>query len=158
MTVLGEQVGDILTTDMHTIVCPVNTVGVMGKGLALHMAKQIPGLLHEYRKACKNGKLDVGKPWCYELSDDRQILCFATKKHWRNPSEVEWIEAGLKYIAENVETLNIKSLAIPPVGCGLGGLPYHGTVARLLYEYLDGLNVAVEIWVPSVEWLSVSND
>ena len=95
MTIYDETDKNILESDCQTLVCPVNVVGVMGKGLAKAMADEYPGLLHAYRQACKRGTLRVDTLWVYKMSEEKQILCFPTKEHWRWPSKLEWVDHNL---------------------------------------------------------------
>ena len=145
--ILTEVTGDMFFSEAHCLVCPVNTVGTMGKGLAKAFALKAPGLLKAYREACRRGKLNVETPWIYKPSSDRWFVCIATKKHWRNPSEMEWLESSLMYLRDHWEDLGIKSLCIPPIGCGEGGLDWR-EVKSLIYKYLDSSQLAVEIWTP----------
>lgn len=141
-----EDKGDIFKSSCQTLVCPVNTVGVMGAGLALAFRKRVPGLYTAYQEACRNGELTTSKVWIYK--DPRvpfHVLCFASKEHWRNPSKREYVENSLKDLAERHEELGITSLAIPPVGCGLGQMDYIKCVKPLLMQYLDPLEIPVDI-------------
>lgn len=145
MAIRFEPDGDILHTCHQTVVCPVNTVGVMGKGLALAMSKLYRGLLFNYRKACMKGELDIGKVWVHHHNDYQQILCFPSKKHWRDPSDLKWIDSALKDIAMHWRTLKITSIALPKVGCGEGGLDWKD-VCPLIIKYLDPLPIQVVVF------------
>lgn len=142
-----ERTGTIADSDAHTLVCPTNAVGVMGNGMAKWFSLKIPGLLSAYRDACKKGDHGIGKPWLFKASEDRWILCFATKSDWKNPSKLEWIEEGLVYLRDNMEAMGIRSIAFPPIGCGKGGLDWKD-VKPLIYRYMDSTPIAAEIWTP----------
>lgn len=148
MTIFDERRGDILESDCQTLVCPVNVVGVMGAGLAKAFANKFPGLLYAYRKACNNNELTVDSLWCYKVNDNLQVLCFPTKQDWRNDSKVEWIEHNLMLLADTWDLLGIKSIAIPKIGCGLGGLDWiDDGVYAMLYQYLDSTGLEVYLYV-----------
>jgi O-acetyl-ADP-ribose deacetylase (regulator of RNase III) len=142
--IVSIEVRDIFTSPAQTLVCPVNTVGTMGKGLAKSFAKRYPGLEKVYQQACYNylfstkGLLSVG------VGDDRRVLCFPTKHHWRNPSRLPWIDMGLKKLNENYENLKIESIAFPMIGCGEGMLEWDN-VYPLIVEWLDPLPLPVHI-------------
>ena len=119
--------GNILTEDVEALVNPVNCVGVMGKGLALAFKNAFPKNFAAYEKACRKGKVKPGKMFVFPIRSDRgpqYIINFPTKKHWRNPSRIEWVEEGLKDLRTVILTNAIRSVAIPPIGCGLGGLEW----------------------------------
>lgn len=143
--VRGEQFADLLQSRAQTVVCPTNTVGTMGKGLAKQFAEAYPGLLHAYRQACKDGEHTIEKPWVYKVNSRKQILCVATKKHWKNDSKEEWVEAGLRAIRDHWKDYDIRSLAVPMLGCGNGGLDWQ-RVYYLLYVYLDEPRIPVYIY------------
>lgn len=145
--IVGVNMTNIFHSSAHTLVCPVNTVGVMGAGLAKAFSIKFPGLLSDYRRACKLKLLTVEKPWVFHANKDRAVLCFATKKHWKDDSDIEWIRSGLHYLSEHYQELGIKSLAMPMVGCGLGGLKWQD-VFPLVYEYLDPIEIFVETIEP----------
>ena len=121
------KTGDIFTEDVEAIVNTVNCVGVMGRGIALQFKKQFPENFKAYEAACKQKKVVPGKMFVYEtgsLIDPKYIINFPTKRHWRGASRMEDIEAGLQNLAEVITKLNIKSIALPPLGAGLGGLDW----------------------------------
>lgn len=117
--------GNLLEADVEALVNTVNTEGVMGKGMALQFKKAFPEMFEEYRKACKAGEVMIGVMHVFRrnsLAGPRYIINFPTKKQWREPSRLEYIQAGLDALAEEIKKLNIQSIAIPPLGCGFGGL------------------------------------
>lgn len=119
--------GDLLASDAEAIVNTVNCVGVMGRGIALQFKKQFPDNYAYYETACKNNEVIPGKMLVYErhgLIYPRYIINFPTKRHWRGASRIEDIENGLTDLVEVIKAQNISSIAIPPLGCGLGGLDW----------------------------------
>ena len=119
-------VGDILNSKAQTLVNTVNTVGVMGKGVALAFRERFPDMFEDYRKRCELGQVKLGKPYLYRRPELPWILNFPTKEHWRSVSRLEDIIQGLKYLKERYREWGIKSLAVPPLGCGSisSGGPY----------------------------------
>jgi O-acetyl-ADP-ribose deacetylase (regulator of RNase III) len=120
------QQGDILYADAEALVNTVNCVGIMGRGIALQFRKAFPNY-KAYKAACSRGELQPGKMFVFDLNrfqHPRFIINFPTKRHWRGKSRIEDIKAGLKDLVEEVRKLKIQSIAIPPLGCGLGGLDW----------------------------------
>lgn len=136
--------GDIFKSNAQVITNTVNCVGVMGKGLALAFKKKYPEMFEDYQRKCDEGEVIPGRPYLWE--DDRtQVLNFPTKRHWRQDSLLSDIEEGLHYLAENYDEMGISSIAMPPLGCGLGGLNWN-EVKLLIEKYLgpiEDLNVYV---------------
>lgn len=121
--------GNLLLADADAIVNTVNTVGVMGKGIALQFSKAFPENFAAYERACKAGEVEVGRMFIQEHSSlekshPRFIINFPTKKHWRQPSRLEYVQSGLNALADDLKRLGIQSVAVPPLGCGLGGLSW----------------------------------
>lgn len=119
--------GNLLDADVDALVNTVNTVGVMGKGIALQFKRAFPANFKVYEQACKNGEFQVGEVLpvrVSELVNPRFIINFPTKAHWRGNSKIEYIESGLKSLVATIHRLGIKSIALPPLGCGLGGLAW----------------------------------
>lgn len=137
--------GDLFLSEAQTLVNPVNTVGVMGKGIALLFKNQYPDMFDSYKTLCKNGLLEIGKP-CLWKSPEKQILLFPTKKHWRSASKIEYIESGLKYFVGTYEDWQITSVAFPMLGCGNGGLDWND-VKPLMEKYLKPLPINVRIYI-----------
>ena len=125
--IFSERTCDIFAVaDAEALVNPVNTVGIMGKGLALSFAQRFPGIVEPYQQACRQGILTVSHPHITSVGSAKEpcfVVNLATKMHWRNPSRIEWIEAGLSSMYEQLTHLGIASVAIPALGTGLGGLP-----------------------------------
>ncbi|WP_319764044.1 macro domain-containing protein [Maridesulfovibrio sp.] len=133
MIILTE--GNLLKSDAEALVNTVNTVGVMGKGIALQFKKAFPENYELYAKACKKDKVVPGTMFVTkstDLIDPKYIINFPTKKHWRGKSKIEYVEEGLNDLIKVVQDKHIKSIAIPPLGCGLGGLSWE--TVRLLIE------------------------
>ncbi len=151
---IEETEGNLLQADTEAIVNPVNTVGVMGKGLALQFKKAWPDNFKVYAKACQSGEVVPGKMHVYSLNgmlNPQFIINFPTKRHWREGSRLEDIETGLLALVEEIHRREIQSIAIPPLGCGYGGLDW--SVVRSLIEQtfvnLPGVNVL--LYSPQVE-------
>lgn len=130
--------GDIFKSEAECIVNPVNCIGVMGKGLALKFKRKYNKMFIDYVMRCREDQVKTGQPYLYK-AEDRLILNFPTKQHWRDPSKLEYIEAGLKYFARNYRTWEITSIAFPKIGCGCGGLDWEKDVKPLMYKYLGNL-------------------
>ncbi len=135
--------GDIFQSQARTLVCPVNTVGVMGKGLALRFRQQSPELYAEYRARCQDG-FSIGDLFLHR----GRTLCFPTKKHWRNPSRYSWISRGLGAFVESHTAMGISSIAFPALGCGLGGLDF-AFVRKMMDWYLGEIPIEVLVYEPA---------
>lgn len=119
--------GDLLKSQAEAIVNTVNCVGVMGRGIALQFKKTYPENFEAYAAACKRNEVQPGKMFLFEtgvLVGPRYIINFPTKRHWRGHSRIEDIEAGLTALVEVIRARNITSVAVPPLGAGLGGLDW----------------------------------
>lgn len=146
--------GNILDADTEALVNTVNTVGVMGKGIALMFRQAFPDNYENYRKAVKAGDIQTGRIFAVKeslLSGSKWILNFPTKKHWRQPSRMEWIESGLTSLRETIVNLGIRSVAIPALGCGAGGLDWHQVKPRIEAEMSVLPDVDVIIYEPVTE-------
>src|SRR5438128_5549950 len=138
--------GNLFEAPVQTLVNTVNTVGVMGKGIALTFREIFPEMFREYRTLCEQGMLKVGSLYLWR-GPTRHVLNFPTKQHWRNPSRLEYIEAGLQTFVRMYERAGIHSIAFPPLGCGNGELEF--TVVRPLMEkYLSPLRITVLMYAP----------
>lgn len=119
--------GNLLDAKVDALVNTVNTAGVMGKGLALQFKKAFPANSKAYEAACKQGEVQIGKMFVFDAGGivlPRYIINFPTKKHWRSPSKLEYVEQGLGDLIEVIRDRQIRSIAIPPLGAGLGGLDW----------------------------------
>jgi O-acetyl-ADP-ribose deacetylase (regulator of RNase III) len=136
--------GDLLASGAEALVNPVNCVGVAGKGLALAFRQRWPGAFKEYRHACDWGWLRPGRILPVLVPDETSdsqatlILHFPTKRHWRTPSRLKDIEAGLPVLAAYLREYAVRSVAVPALGCGLGGLDWE-TVRPAIEGALGGI-------------------
>lgn len=137
--------GDLLQSNCSMIVIPVNLQGVMGSGLALWYKQRYPNNFDRYRNACKNKTIKVGTLLEQRLSKDKSALLFPTKVLWSNPSDLEYIEAGLEKFATMAELRGCPSVAFPAIGCGLGGLSMDA-VLPIMRHYLEPLITETEIY------------
>lgn len=131
---------DLLLSTEQAIVITVNCVGVMGKGVALDFKKRWPHLFLEYAKRCRGSRIMPGKitrQEVYKLPDGRYAIMFPTKYSWRMSSELKWIESGLKDLAGLCNMLGLDSIAIPPPGCGNGGLDFDLEVLPLIRKTFE---------------------
>jgi O-acetyl-ADP-ribose deacetylase (regulator of RNase III) len=126
--------GDVLAADAEALVNTVNCVGVMGRGVALQFKRAFPDNFKQYQKACERGEVRPGSMFVVEnreLTGPRYIINFPTKRDWKNKSRMEDIDSGLIALVEVLRTRNIRSVAIPPLGCGLGGLDWNEVRPRI---------------------------
>ena len=145
MTIFYAQ-GDILNDQSQAIVIPVNTVGVPGAGLAKAWARKDPEAAKLYKVLCKMERIHVGEVTTITNADLFWVL-FPTKEHWMEPSKLEWIEDGLIYLCQVIKDLQLKSIAIPALGCGLGGLDWED-VKPLMEVYLLQIRIPITIYLP----------
>jgi hypothetical protein len=157
--------GDMFFSRRQTLSISVNTIGVMGKGLASRVKYQFPRVYVTYQDLCRNKTLKMGKPYLYKgkisldysLADEPEkllnanletwFLLFPTKTDWREMADIKGIEEGLKWLVDNYKKEGMESLAIPALGCGLGWLDW-GIVGPLLCRYLKQLDVIVDLYLP----------
>ena len=139
--------GDLLESRAQTLINTVNTVGVMGKGIALEFKKRFPEMYLDYVNRCKAGEVELGKPYLFRRLLTPWIINFPTKEHWRSSSRLDAIVEGLEYLGEHVDEWGIESLAVPPLGCGHGQLEWT-VVGPTLYEHLDRLAIPVWLYAP----------
>lgn len=137
--------GDIFESPAQVIVNTVNTVGVMGKGLALSFKQRYPQMFEKYKAACEKHLLTVGKLMLF-YEADHWLLMFPTKENWRNPSKLEYIEKGLMKFVQTYAEKNITSIAFPRLGCGNGELSW-SDVKPLMERYLKKLPIDVYIYL-----------
>ncbi len=157
--------GDMFFSQMQTLTISVNVVGVMGKGLASRAKYQFPDMYVVYQDVCKSKLIKMGKPHLYKretsldedladepsslpnLNANKWFLLFPTKEHWKQRSDAEGIEKGLKWVLDNYKTEGIQSLAVPALGCGLGGLDWKN-IGPMMCRYLSKLDIQVAIYLP----------
>src|SRR5512132_2313165 len=106
--------GDLFESEAQTLVNTVNTVGVMGKGIALGFKERFPDMYADYRARCERGEVQLGHPYLYAPIVPPWIINFPTKEHWRAQSRLADITEGLRYLAAHVEDWGVESLAVPP--------------------------------------------
>ena len=146
------KTGDILTEDAEALVNTVNCVGVMGRGIALQFKKAFPENFRVYAAACKRNEVKPGQMFVFKtqrLTNPRYIVNFPTKRHWRGNSRIEDIETGLKDLVKVIRAQDIHSIAVPPLGSGLGGLEWSMVRARIEKALQGVTNLEVVIFEPS---------
>lgn len=139
--------GDIFKSKSQTWVNTVNTVGVMGKGIALGFKRRFPEMYDDYTERCKRREVALGRPYLYKRVERPWILNFPTKDHWRQPANLAAIVEGLEHLERNYKRWGVESLAVPPLGCGEGQLEWR-VVGPTLYRYLNRLEIPVELFAP----------
>lgn len=140
--------GNLFDAEVEALVNPVNTVGVMGKGIALAFKKRYPDNMQQYALACNQGRVVTGKMFVtetYELMGPRWIVNFPTKQHWRDKSQMQWVVDGLEDLRRFIVENDVRSIAIPALGAGLGGLAWVDVKPRI-GSALASLD-AVEVFV-----------
>ena len=146
---------NIFCENVEAIVNPVNCVGVMGKGLALQFKKFYPENFTQYQDLCKSGTLKPGVLFVYETNlqkNPKFIINFPTKKHWKEKSDLEDIKLGLIALCQVIDDRGIKSIAIPPLGCGLGGLEWFEVkqhIQKIVGIYFRGKDIRIVLLEPS---------
>ncbi len=143
--------GNIFDSDAQALINTVNTVGVMGKGIALQFKKAYPNNFKEYYEACKRKEIQIGKLFVTKdtnlNSGEKLIINFPTKTDWRKPSEYSYIEAGLENLIKIISQHKIKSIAIPPLGAGNGGLKWE-KVKKIIEQKLNDLHTEIIVYEP----------
>lgn len=149
---ITQATGNLLEAPAEALVNTVNTVGVMGKGVALQFKRAFPENFAAYEKACKAGEVQPGRMFIFKthaLCGPRYIINFPTKRHWRGPSRMEDIEAGLRALVTEVRRLGIRSIAMPPLGCGNGGLDWTEVRPRIEQAFAELPEVQALLFAPS---------
>lgn len=139
--------GNLLHSSMQTLVNTVNCKGAMGKGIAAQFKKRFPSMFEDYKLRCDKGSVKPGVPYVYSADDGKIIVNFPTKDHWRNDSNPHWIQKGLDIIKKNYRAWGITSLALPPLGCGNGGLEWRN-VRKMMIATLRDIDIPIEIYQP----------
>ncbi|MFH1159471.1 MAG: macro domain-containing protein [bacterium] len=145
------RIGNLLEAETEALVNTVNTIGIMGKGVALQFKDTFPENYKLYYKAVKSGEIKIGRVFVTQvrtLQGDRYIINFPTKTHWRNPSKIEYISQGLDDLKRVIRQLFIQSIALPPLGCGNGRLDWT-LVKTEIENKLSDLNVEIIVYQPS---------
>lgn len=151
--------GNLLEADTRAIVNTVNTVGVMGKGIALMFKEAFPDNYKAYVQACKNKEVVLGKMFVTQergLFENTWIINFPTKGHWRYPSKIEWIESGLDDLCRVIEENDIKSIAIPPLGAGNGGLEWEDVKSEIQSRLSSLSGVHILVYEPTSKYQNVA--
>lgn len=142
--------GNIFDSHAEALVNTVNTVGVMGKGVALQFKERFPLNFNMYASACKKGEVRVGEMFITSTGSfvsPQWIINFPTKKHWMHPSSYAFIDAGLDDLVKQIQQLNIRSIAIPPLGAGQGGLDWN-RVKQMIVDKLSPLDIDIIVYEP----------
>ncbi len=145
---------DIFHSTADALINPVNCKGVMGKGIAKEFRIRFAECMHPYKEACMNGKLILGRLMICHLDvqldlfewKTPHIILFPTKNHWRGKSRLEWIDMGLAYLKSHYQQWELKSVAMPPLGCGLGGL-YWQDVQPLVEKHFSNEPLEIEVYL-----------
>jgi O-acetyl-ADP-ribose deacetylase (regulator of RNase III) len=148
--------GDMFKSPAQVLTNTVNCVGVMGAGVALEFKNRYPMMFDDYKAKCDRGEVQPGQPYLWE-DDSAQILNFPTKRDWRNDSVFQDIEDGLKQLANSYAAMGIQSIAMPALGCGLGGLDW-SDVRALIEKHLGPLpDLDVYVYEPQIAASKKSN-
>jgi O-acetyl-ADP-ribose deacetylase (regulator of RNase III) len=151
--------GNLLEADAEALVNTVNTVGIMGKGVALMFKEAFPENFRAYAAACKKNEVKIGHMFVTErqqLIGPKWIINFPTKEHWRNPSRIEWIEEGLEYLKRVILQNKIRSVAIPPLGSGNGGLDWQDVKLRIEQAIGSLPDVNIIVFEPTPKYQNVA--
>jgi O-acetyl-ADP-ribose deacetylase (regulator of RNase III) len=151
--------GNLLEARVDALVNTVNTVGVMGKGIALMFKERYPENFRAYEAACKTREVEIGRMFVQpgvEFDGPKWIINFPTKKHWRQPTKLEWIDAGLKSLRDVIRQKGIRSVALPPLGCGNGGLDWAMVRPRIEAALTDLPDVEVVVYEPVSKYQNVA--
>lgn len=146
--------GDLLNSKAEVLVNTVNTVGVMGKGIALRFRDAFPNNFEVYRQACLAGRLHIGELLIVMdgnlITGAKTIINFPTKTHWRKPSRYTYVEKGLRALRTYLIENNISTVAMPAPGCGNGGLDFF-KISSMILEHLSGIATDVELYEPHAD-------
>ena len=148
--VITYVVCDLFRSPARVLVNTVNTVGVMGKGIAKDFKQIYPEMFKQYQEICEKGSFGIGNLWLYKTTN-KWVLNFPTKRHWRQPSRPEYIAAGLKKFADVYHVYGITSISFPLIGCGNGELDWETQVQPLMEQYLGKLPIDVFIHRQDIE-------
>lgn len=151
--------GNLLDAPTEVLVNTVNTVGVMGKGIALMFKEAFPDNFRAYEEAVKRKEVQIGHMFVTEnrtLEGPKWLINFPTKKHWRQASKLEWIVDGLKDLRRVIREKRIQSVALPPLGCGNGGLEWNDVRAEISRSFEELPNVDVWIFEPTAKYQNVA--
>lgn len=138
--------GNLFESPTKVLVNTVNTVGVMGRGIAKTFKEIYPEMFSQYQQLCERKQFNIGNLWLYKTSH-KWILNFPTKKHWRQPSKAEYIDQGLRKFVSIYSALGVTSIAFPQLGCGNGELDWKSVVQPLMTKYLDKLPIDIFVYL-----------
>ena len=146
---ISSKIGDITLATEDCIISAANTVGVMGKGVAKAIKNRFPWCYLPYKNACANNELEPGEIFVVKHEDLEQnpivIIDAATKKHWRNKANIEWVIGCFKNLRDYAEENRCRSMAVPKLGCGLGGLDWED-VEEEMKSIFDGLDCKIVVY------------
>lgn len=143
---IQRSCGEIRHQKADILVCPVNVIGVMGAGVAKSFRDHHPDLYYYYKKVCREGTFHLGTlALCQPQGVSYQVLLMPTKNHFRDASDVQQVQSMIRCMAQQAQTQHWSSIAIPPVGCGLGGLDFTTQVEPTIIEYCEPLDTLVTI-------------
>ena len=151
--------GNLFDSGTEALVNTVNTVGVMGKGIALMFKEAFPDNFKRYAAACKAGEVEIGRVFVTErdqLIGPRWIVNFPTKQHWRSPSQLQWVRDGLQDLCRFIEQNGVRSIALPPLGSGHGGLPWPDVRAEIEAQLGSLSDVDVVVYEPTAKYQNVA--
>ena len=141
---------DLFLSPARVLVNTVNTVGVMGKGIAKRFKQVYPDMFERYQELCETDAFDVGELWLHK-TPNKWVLNFPTKRHWRQPSRPEYVEQGLRKFVATYHAYGITSVSFPLLGCGNGELDWETQVRPLMEKYLDPLPISVFVHLQHVD-------
>lgn len=153
--------GNLLEAEVEALVNTVNTVGVMGKGIALMFKERYPANFKAYTAACRRGDVQVGRMFVtesLEISGPRWIINFPTKQHWRGKARFEWVQSGLADLRAVIIDRGIRSIAIPPLGCGNGGLDWAHVRPAIEHALGDLEGVSIIVFEPTRAYQNVAKN
>ncbi len=143
------KMGNIFASDCQTLVNTINCDGVMGAGIALEFKLRLPAMFEQYVEHCQKGRIDIGKLWIYkppvDAKEQRWVLNFPTKLHWKNPSKIEYLEEGLAKFVDVYRSRGVKSIAFPVLGSKNGGLDEERSLS-VMQKYLTKCDITIEIY------------
>ncbi|MEJ7710957.1 MAG: macro domain-containing protein [Pyrinomonadaceae bacterium] len=148
---IEHTTGNLLEADAEALVNTVNTVGVMGKGIALQFRQGYPENYEAYRKACAQGEVQPGRMFVFAtgtLTNPRYIINFPTKRHWKGKTKIQDVRDGLQALIAEVKAREIKSIAVPPLGCGNGGLDWNEVRPMIETAFAELPDVCVLLFAP----------
>ena len=156
---ISYRTGNLLDADVEAVVNTVNTVGVMGKGIALMFKEEFPKNFELYAVACKRHEVKIGQMFVTETGKfvgPKWIINFPTKQHWRGRTKFEWVTEGLKDLRRIILDKNIKSIAVPPLGCGNGGLNWKEVRPEIEHALASLESVHVIVYEPTNKYQNVA--